>query len=64
MSERKDKYEMTGEFLREAGVLVCTFGMLDRFLRDQWPTGEWTAAVLGTGLLLAIFGAIIELRRP
>jgi len=64
MAERKGVAEMAGEFLREAGVLVAALGLLEKVLTGGWPSLGWTASVLGTGLLLAALGAIIEVRRP
>lgn len=50
--------------MREIGVLVAAFGVLDKFLFDQGPTVAWTASVLGVALAFFAVGAIIEQRRP
>ncbi|MGA3124619.1 MAG: hypothetical protein ABSF69_28030 [Polyangiaceae bacterium] len=63
MGERRTAAEMSGEFLREAGVLVAVLGMLEKIVLGGWPSQGWTAAVLGAGLFLAVLGGIIELRR-
>jgi len=55
--------EMLGDFLREAGVLVCVFGVLDKVLQSKPVAAGWFAAVLGLGLILAVIGGIIESRR-
>jgi hypothetical protein len=64
MSQRHGVTEMTGDGLREAGVLVGVFGMLDKFVHGQGPTIIWTAAVLTISLFLFAAGCILERRRP
>jgi hypothetical protein len=54
---------MAGEFLREAGVLVAALGVLEKAIQGGWPSPTWTATTLGAGLILALLGAIIEIRR-
>ncbi|HEV3193383.1 MAG TPA: hypothetical protein VGY54_22905 [Polyangiaceae bacterium] len=63
MSERHEVAEMIGEAMREIGVLVAVFGMLDKILRNEGPTADWTAAVLVTALFFFVFGVTIERRR-
>jgi len=55
--------EMTGDFLREAGVLVCVFGVLDKVIAKAPVTAYWLSEALGLGLLLVGIGGIIESRR-
>jgi hypothetical protein len=57
--ERKTLAEMTGEFLREAAVLVAVFAILDKLVQGQavttaWLVGAWAiaGAALGTGMLI------------
>jgi hypothetical protein len=64
MAERRGLAEMSGDAMREIGVLVAAFGVLDKFLFDQGPTVAWTASVLGVALAFFAVGAIIEQRRP
>jgi hypothetical protein len=61
--EPKGVAEMVGEAMREIGVLVAVFGMLDKLLRGDGATVGWTAAVLGTALFFFVVGVTIERRR-
>ena len=63
MSEQKPVSEMIGEAMREAGVLVLVFGMLDKFVHDSAPTMVWTVAVLAVGLFFLGGGCMLERRR-
>jgi len=53
---------MIGEGLREIGVLIAVFGMLDKFLRGEPVTATWTAAVLTIALLSFAGGCTLGLR--
>jgi len=63
MSERRSTAEIIGDGLREAGVLVAVFGMLDKFVHGEGPSTAWTTVVLTVSLFLFGVGAIIEARR-
>jgi hypothetical protein len=63
MSERRELPEMIGEAMREGGVLVAVFGMLDKFVHGEGPSSAWTSAVLAISLFLFAVGATIERRR-
>ena len=63
MSERRGLAELIGEGLRESGVLIAVFGMLDKFLRSETPTVVWTIAVLSVALIFFGVGCTIEIRR-
>jgi hypothetical protein len=63
MAERHEVAEMIGEGMREVGVLVAVFGMLDKFLRGEPPTAIWTASVLTIGLFFFVSGLMIERQR-
>lgn len=64
MADRRGVAEMTGEAMREVGVLIAAFGMLDKWLLGSGPSWQWTSAVLGTALFFFAVGATIERRRP
>jgi hypothetical protein len=58
-TERKTVAEMSGEFLREAAVLVAVFAILDKLVQGEaittaWLVGAWAiaGASLGTGMLV------------
>jgi hypothetical protein len=55
--------EMVGETLRECGVLLLVFGMLDPFLKGEPPGPVWTLAVVSLSLLLLAGGITLERRR-
>jgi len=63
MSERHGVAEMIGDGMREIGVLVAAFGLLDKFVLGERPTALWTGAVLGVALFFFLFGVTIERRR-
>jgi hypothetical protein len=44
MAERHTIAEMIGEGLREAGILIAVFGILDKFLRSETPTVTSTSS--------------------
>ena len=54
---------MWGEGMREAGVLIAVFGMLDGVLRAEGLTARWTASTLATTLSFFVGGIILERRR-
>lgn len=65
MAERRSAGELIGETLREAGILVLVFGLLDAFVRDNKPPSiVWTSWVVGLGLFGIVVGCILELRSP
>jgi hypothetical protein len=49
-----------GEFLREAGVLVVVFGILDHVVRDGGITSLQVGGAFGLGLLLLATGLIFD----
>jgi hypothetical protein len=55
--------EMSADALREAGVLVLVFGLLDRYMFDRGPPAGWTASVLGLALLSFVLGGVLERTR-
>ncbi len=63
MGAPKGLAEMSGDFLREAGVLVAALGVLEKTIAAGLPSWRWTVVVLGLGLFFAGFGAIIERTR-
>jgi len=60
MAERHTIEEMTGEWLREASILVAVFGILDKFLRSEIPTLTWTLSVLAVALIFFVGGCTLE----
>ncbi len=46
VSERRGVTELIGDGLREAGVLIAVFGMLDEFVHGEGPTRLWSTVVL------------------
>ncbi len=63
MSDRKSVAAMIGDGLREGGVLVAVFGMLDKFVHGEGPTTTWTTAVVATSLSLFLVGSTLERQR-
>jgi hypothetical protein len=61
-NERRRRARLVGDALREAGILIAVFGMLDKFLRDEGPSLAWTAAVLGAALLSFVLGIMFDER--
>lgn len=60
MSEKKSVAEMSGEFLREAGVLVGVFGFLDELIEDRPLRQIWLGGVVTVTLLLVLAGVALE----
>jgi hypothetical protein len=60
---RKTLAEMVGELLREGGILLLVFGLLDPFLRGGAPGLPWVGWVVGLSLLAIGAGCRIEVRR-
>jgi hypothetical protein len=54
---------MIGEAMREIGILVAVFGMLDKFLLATVPPFGWTVAVLASAMAFFALGTTIERRR-
>jgi hypothetical protein len=60
---RKHFEEMVADGLREVGVLVFVFSILDRMI-DGKITTIWTLVAIGTSGLFFCAGLYIERRRP
>jgi hypothetical protein len=60
---RKHFEEMIADGLREAGVLVFVFSILDRLV-DGKITTDWTLVAIAVGGLFFGSGLYIERRRP
>jgi hypothetical protein len=63
VEERRSVAEMLGDVLREAGVLVLVFGLLDEAITDRPLRVWWVAATLGVAGALLASGMILERRR-
>jgi hypothetical protein len=62
LSERNTVEQMIGEGLREVGVLVLVFAILDKVIAGN-ITVWWTAIALAGGLLFFAGGCYIERKR-
>jgi len=60
--ERKSVAEMIAEGLREIGVLILVFGVLDKLLKAEL-TGVWLGGVLVSGCYVFSLGMYLERRR-
>jgi hypothetical protein len=61
--ERRPVAEMAGEALRESGVLVLVFGLLDEAVGDRPLRVLWVGAILSIGVILFVLGLWIERSR-
>ena len=62
---RKSLLEMSGDFLREAAVLISVFPVLDRVIREQRITGRFALEVFGLSAGLFAMGIAAErMRKP
>ncbi len=52
-----------GETLREGGILVLVFGLLDKYTRGERPSADYLTAVFAIGLSCIVFGLILETRK-
>jgi hypothetical protein len=59
--ERKSIWEMIGEFLREAGLLMVVFIPIDVLIGSRWSASLYSLMALG--ILGIIIGMVIERRR-
>ncbi len=64
IDSRKTVAEMFADWLREASVLVATFGWLDRAVKGEPFSGTWAVEVLGFAAILFALGATLERIRP
>ena len=62
-SESKSWGEMSADALREAGVLVLVFGLLDKYMFGPGPSAGWTAVVVSVALLSFVLGSVLERTR-
>jgi hypothetical protein len=53
-------YRGIGEFLRESGVLVAVFGVLDHVVHEGSITMLQMAGAFGTALLLLVMGLAFD----
>lgn len=52
---------MTGEYLREASVLVLVFGWLDKLVFEKdGPSPAWSRGVGAVALILFLIGGMLE----
>ena len=58
--DRHSWAKMSGDFLREASVLVLVFGMLDKYVHENGPSAGWAGIVIGVSLLGFAIGGIME----
>ena len=56
---RKSYGEMAGEALREIGVLVLVFSVLDRMIAGN-ITAIWTAVTLAISVVSFLLGCMLE----
>jgi len=55
---------MTGEFLREAAVLIAVFVPMDRIVGQRAPfTPNWAFVTFGISASFFVIGAVIERNR-
>ena len=62
-SESKSWGEMSADALREAGVLVLVFAMLDKCMFGSGPSAVWTAAIVALALGGFLAGGVLERMR-
>ncbi len=61
--EPKSWGEMSADALREAGVLVLVFGLLDKYMFGSGPSAGWTAAIVALALGTFVLGSVLERTR-
>ncbi len=52
-----------GETLREGGILVLVFGLLDKYSRGERPSPAYLTAVFAIGLSCIVVGLMPETRK-
>ena len=62
-SDPRSVAEMFGELLREAGVLLLVFGVLEVVLKQDADYGPWLWTRAVASVMFTVMGIVIERRR-
>ena len=60
MVDRRRALHLLGESMREVGILLLVFAPLDSLFQVQWQGATVLSLLVLCGLLLTVFGIIIE----